>query len=91
MKRTTIHFNFRIINVLRRASSRVTFRFKFSLDDVCRRALHRTTLDVIFIINSSVSWHAPSRDESFYSQFSLSVVSRVLPRVNPFKFTLICL
>jgi hypothetical protein len=63
----TIHLNFRLFNVWRRASSRVTFRFKFSLDDVYRRALCRATLDVIFIINASASWRAPSRDESIYS------------------------
>jgi hypothetical protein len=84
----TIHFNFRLINVWRRASNRAMFHFKFGLDDVCRRALRRTTLDVI---NSSVSWRAPSRDESFFSYFSLSVVSHVSPCDNPFKFTLICL
>jgi hypothetical protein len=67
LRRTTIHFNFRLFNVWRRASSRATFHFKFSLDDVCRRALRRAMLDVIFIISSSVSWRAPSRDESFYS------------------------
>jgi hypothetical protein len=67
LRRAMIHFNVRLFNVWRRVSSRATFRFKFSLDDVCRRALRRTTLDVIFIINSSVSWRAPSRDESFYS------------------------
>jgi hypothetical protein len=43
------------------------FRFKFSLDDVCRRAFRRATLEIIFIINASVSLHAPSRDESFIS------------------------
>jgi hypothetical protein len=48
-------------------TGRATLRFKFSLDDVCRRALRRAALDVIFIINSSVSWCAPSRDESIYS------------------------
>jgi hypothetical protein len=37
------------------------------LDDVCRRALRHVTLDIIFIISLSVSWRAPSRDESFYS------------------------
>jgi hypothetical protein len=37
------------------------------------------TLDVIFIINSSVSLRAPSRDKSFCFQFSLSVVSCVSP------------
>jgi hypothetical protein len=41
------------------------FRFKFSLDDVYRRAFRRATLEVIFIINASVSLRAPSRDESF--------------------------
>jgi hypothetical protein len=67
LRRATIHFNFRLFNVWRRASSRATFRFKFSLDDVCPRALRRATLDVIFIISSSVSWRAPSRDELIYS------------------------
>jgi hypothetical protein len=67
LRRVTIHSNFRLFNVWRRASSRATLCFKFSLDGVCRRALHRSTLDVIFIISSSVSWHAPSRDESIYS------------------------
>jgi hypothetical protein len=67
LRRATIHFNFRLFNVWRRASSCKTFPFKFSLDDVCRRALRRAMHDVIFIINSSVSWHTPSRDESFYS------------------------
>jgi hypothetical protein len=71
LRRTMIHFNFRLINVWHCVSSRATFHFKFSLDDVCRRALRRTNLDVNFIINSSVSWRAPSRDESFYSYFSL--------------------
>jgi hypothetical protein len=65
LRRATIHFNFRLFNVRRRASSRVTLRFKFSLDDVSRRALRRAMFDVIFIISSSVSWRAPSRDESF--------------------------
>jgi hypothetical protein len=67
LRRATIHFNFRFFNVWHRASSRITLRFKFSLDDVSRRALRRATLDVIFIISSSVSWHALSRDESIYS------------------------
>jgi hypothetical protein len=67
LRRATIHFNFRLFNVRRRASSRATLHFKFSLDDVCRRALRRATFDVIFIISSSVSWRAPSRDESFCS------------------------
>jgi hypothetical protein len=51
--------------VWRCASSHAMFRSKFSLDDVCRRALHRATFDVIFIISSSASWRALSRDESF--------------------------
>jgi hypothetical protein len=67
LRSAMIYFNFKLFNVWRHASSRATFRFKFSLDDVCRRALRRTKLDVIFIISSSVSWRAPSRDESFYS------------------------
>jgi hypothetical protein len=91
LRRAMIHFNFRLINVRRCASSRATCRFKFSLDDVCCRAPRRTMLDILFIINSSVSWGAPSRDESFYSYISLSVVSRISLRDNPFKFTLICL
>jgi hypothetical protein len=41
-------------------------------------------LDVIFIINSSVSLHVPSRDDSFYFQFSLSAASRVSPRDDSF-------
>jgi hypothetical protein len=67
LRRATIHFNFRLFNMRRRASSCTTLRFKFSLDDVCRRALRRATLDIIFIISLSVSWRAPSRDESIYS------------------------
>jgi hypothetical protein len=67
LRRATIHFNFKLFNVRCRASSRVTVRFIFSLDDVCRRALCRASFDVIFIISSSVSWRAPSRDESIYS------------------------
>jgi hypothetical protein len=56
LRRATIHFKFGLFNVLlRRASNRATFHFKFSLGDVYRCALRRTTLDVIFIINSSVS------------------------------------
>jgi hypothetical protein len=43
------------------------FRFKFSLDDVCRRAFRRAMLNVIFIINASVSLRASSRDELFIS------------------------
>jgi hypothetical protein len=39
--------------------------FKFSLSDVCRRSLRRVTLYVIFILNSSVSLCASSRDDSF--------------------------
>jgi hypothetical protein len=67
LHRAMIHLNFRLFNVWHRASSRATFRFKFSLDDVCRRALRRTTLDVVFAINTRVSWRAPSRDESISS------------------------
>jgi hypothetical protein len=67
LRRATIHFNFRLFNMRRRASSCTALRFKFSLDDVCRRALRRATLDIIFIINLSVSWRASSRDESIYS------------------------
>jgi hypothetical protein len=67
LRRATIHLNSGLFIVWRRTSSRATFCFKFSLDDVSRRALRRATLDVIFIISSSVSWRAPSRDEWFYS------------------------
>jgi hypothetical protein len=67
LRRAMIHFNFRLFNVRCRVSSRATLCFQFSLDDVFRRALHRATFDVIFIISSSVSWRAPSRDESFNS------------------------
>jgi hypothetical protein len=63
LRRTMIYFNFRLFNMWRRA----TFCFKVSLDDACRRALHRVMLDVIFIINVSASWRAPSCDESIYS------------------------
>jgi hypothetical protein len=69
LRRVTIHLKFRLFNVWRRASSRATFRFKFNLCDVRCRALRRATLDVIFIINSSVSLRAPSRDDLFYSPF----------------------
>jgi hypothetical protein len=62
--RATIRLNFRLFNVWRRASSRTTFRFKFSLDDVCRRAFRRAKLDVIFIINASVSLRSPNRATS---------------------------
>jgi hypothetical protein len=66
-RRATIRPNFRLFKVWRRASSCAMFHFKFSLDDVCRRAFRRKTLDVIFIINASVSLRAPSCDESFNS------------------------
>jgi hypothetical protein len=65
--RATIRPNFRLFKVWRRASSCATFRFKLSLYDVCRRAFRHTTLDIIFIINASVSLRAPSCDESFNS------------------------
>jgi hypothetical protein len=90
LRRATIHLNFRLFNVWRRASSRLTFRFNFCIDDVCCRALRRATLDVIFII-IQVSRGALRARQSSYSQFSLSVVSHVSPRDNPFKFTLVCL
>jgi hypothetical protein len=67
LHRAMIHLKFRLFNVWCRASSHATFHFKFSLCDVCCRALRRATLDVIFIINSSVSLRAPSRDYLFYS------------------------
>jgi hypothetical protein len=66
LRRVMVHLKFSLFNVRRCASSRATFRFKFSLSDVCCRALRRTTFDVISIINSSVSLHASSRDDSFY-------------------------
>jgi hypothetical protein len=69
LRRTMIHFNFRLFNVLRRAFSRTMFCFKFSSSGVCRRALRRATLYISFIFNSSVSLHASSRDDSF--NFSL--------------------
>jgi hypothetical protein len=67
LRRATIRLNFILFKVWRRASRCMTFRFKFSLDDVCRRAFRLATLNVIFIINASVSLRAPSRDESFIS------------------------
>jgi hypothetical protein len=66
LRRTTVHLKFRLFNVWRRTSSRMMFSFKFSLSDVCCRPLRRATLDVIFIINSSVSLHASSHGDSFY-------------------------
>jgi hypothetical protein len=72
----------RLSNRLRRA----TFRFKFSLSDVCCRALRRATLDVIFIINSSVSWRASSHDGPFNFKFSLSVASRTSRSDDSFYF-----
>jgi hypothetical protein len=89
LRRATVHLNFRLFNVWHRASSRATFRFEFSLGEVCCRALRRATLGVIFIINSSVSWRAPSRDYLFYFQFSLSVVSRASPRDDSFILSLV--
>jgi hypothetical protein len=67
LRRTTIRLNFRLFNVLRRASSGAMFRSEFSLDDVCRRAFRCATLDVIFIINANVLLHTTSRDKSFMS------------------------
>jgi hypothetical protein len=66
LHRAMIYFNFILFNVWRRASNHAMFCFKVSLDDVCRRALRRAMLDVIFIINVSASWRAPSRDESIF-------------------------
>jgi hypothetical protein len=62
LRRATVHLKFSLFNVWHRA----TFRFKFGLSDVCCRVLRRATFDVISIINSSVSWRASSRDDSFY-------------------------
>jgi hypothetical protein len=62
LRRATVYLKFRLFNVWRHASSRVMFRSKFSLSDVCCRALRRATLDIIFLINSSVS----SRDDLFH-------------------------
>jgi hypothetical protein len=78
----TVHL--KLFNVWRCVSGRTTFCFKFILSDISCRALRRATLDVIFIINSSVSWRASSHDDSFYVQFSLSVVSRAAPRDDSF-------
>jgi hypothetical protein len=44
-RRTTIHLNFILFNVWRRASSRAMFRFKFSLDGVCRCAFRHVMLN----------------------------------------------
>jgi hypothetical protein len=62
----TVRLKFRLFKVWRRASSRAMFCFKSSSSDVCCHALRLTTFDVIFIINSSVSLCASSRDDSFY-------------------------
>jgi hypothetical protein len=69
LRRATVHFNFRLFSVLRRAFRHATVSFEFSLSGVGRRAFRRATLYVIFIFNSGISWHAPSRDDSF--NFSL--------------------
>jgi hypothetical protein len=69
MCRTTIHFNFRLFNVLCRVFRRATIYSKFNVSDVWRRALCCATFYVIFTFNSSVSWRASSRDDSF--SFSL--------------------
>jgi hypothetical protein len=45
LRRTTIHLNFILFNVWRRASSRAMFRFKFSLDGVCRCAFRHVMLN----------------------------------------------
>jgi hypothetical protein len=66
LRHVTVYLKFSLFNVWRRASSRATFRFKYSLSDVCCRALHCATIDVISIINSSVSLRTSSRDDSFY-------------------------
>jgi hypothetical protein len=88
LRRAMIHLKFRLFNVWRHTSSRATFCFKFSLCDVRSRSLRRTTLDVIFIINSSVSLRAPSHDDLFYSLFRFICDVVRSPRDNPFKFTL---
>jgi hypothetical protein len=66
-----IDFNFRLFNVLRRA----TIYSKFRLSDVCCRALRRAMIYVIFIFNSSVPLRASSHDDSF--SFSLVYVLRI--------------
>jgi hypothetical protein len=63
LRRATVYLNFILFNVWHRASSRTTFRFKFSLVTyaVVRFVARRLTL--FFIINSSISLCAPSRDD----------------------------
>jgi hypothetical protein len=46
LRRATIHFKFIFINELCRALRRATFHFKFSSGDVCRRVFRRATLNV---------------------------------------------
>jgi hypothetical protein len=46
LRRATIHSKFIFINELCRALRRATFRFKFSSVDVYRRAFRRATLNV---------------------------------------------
>ena len=65
LRRSTIHFYFRLFNVLHREFRRATIYSKFSLSGVCRCAIRRATLYIIFIFNSSVSWRASSRDDSY--------------------------
>jgi hypothetical protein len=98
LRRGTTQFNFRLFSVrqfdlffrlsnrLCRTLRRATFRFKFCLSDVCCRVLRRATFHVIFIINSSVSLRALSRDVLFNFKFSLSVASRTSRRDDSFYF-----
>jgi hypothetical protein len=71
LRRTTIYFNLISDILVCCVACLVAWRsiFKFNLSDVCCRALRRVMLDVIFIINSSVSLRAPSRDDLFFSPF----------------------
>jgi hypothetical protein len=55
LRRTTVHFNFRLFSVLRRTFRHATVSFEFSLIGVGRRAFRRAALYVIFIFNSGVS------------------------------------
>jgi hypothetical protein len=70
LRRVTVHINFRLFNVLRRAFRCATFCFKFSLSGICCRVLCYATLYVILIFNSSVSLCAPSHDDSLNFRLS---------------------
>jgi hypothetical protein len=90
LRRATIHFIFRLFNMLRRVFRRATIYSKFSLGGVCGCALRRATLYVIFILNSSVSLRASSRDDSFNFCIVL-VLRRAFRRTTThFIFSLVC-